>query len=750
LGRVRETALGAYTHQELPFERLVEELQPARTLQHNPIVQVLFQLWRADRARFQVQGIEAIEFAPEQSASKFDLSLTMVEQDDCLGGACTFNTDLFDPETIACLLRQFTTLLERIAADPDAPIDTYSLVTDDGLLPDPAQPLPRPPYPALLDSFAARVRAAPERTAIEAAGRGWTYRELADSAEKLAEQLASLGVGPGDVVAIRGATSFGLIASLLGVLSCRGVILPIDSHTPTQRQQLMLDQSGARHLLLVETPAPSGGELLQRDTVRVHHVDPTSGRLRWSAVSEALEATPTRRPPDPEDPAYVFFTSGTTGIPKAVLGVHRSLDHFLAWQRSTFGIGPDDRCPQLVNLSFDPVLRDVFLPLTSGATLCLPPADLQVHQVASWLARERITLVHVVPSLAQAWIDALATDERIEPLRWVFLAGEPLTDTLARRLRQATSEQCGIVNLYGPTEATMVKCFHLLPPEPSPGIQPIGRALPQTQALVLADNGRLCGVGEVGEVVLRTPYLTRGYLNVPEENQRRFIPNPFRADPDDLVYRTGDLGRFRWDGSLVWLGRRDQQLKILGVRIEPGEVAAQLMLHPAVRSCAVFGHPEGPTPDRLVAYVVADGKVTPAALRAHLAERLPPVMVPSGYVFLPELPLGANGKLDRRAVPVPEAARPPEETSEEPRSPIEEAVASIWCEVLRVDHVPIHADFFALGGHSLRATQVLARVQTALGVTLPARTMFETPTVAGLAAAIVQRLTPDRQPPTRR
>jgi amino acid adenylation domain-containing protein len=449
----------------------------------------------------------------------------------------------------------------------------------------------------------------------------------------------------------------------------------------------MLEQSEAKHLLLVETAGPSGEDPLGLDGVRVHYVDPASGGLNPPNGSGTAFVAGAAAP-GPHDPAYVFFTSGTTGVPKAVLGVHASLDHFLAWQRTTFGIGLDDRCAQLVNLSFDPVLRDIFLPLTSGATLCLPPADLPAFQVAAWLAREGITLVHVVPSLAQAWFEHLGADERIGSLRWVFLAGEPLSDTLARRIRGATSPRCGIVNLYGPTEATMVKCYHVLPPEPSPGIQPVGRTLPETQALVLGDSGRLCGVGEVGEIVLRTPYLTRGYLNAPDEQRRRFVPNPFRTDPEDLVYRTGDLGRYRWDGSLLWLGRRDHQLKILGVRIEPEEVAAQLMLHPSVKACAVLGHPEGPTPEILVAYVVTDGRDVAATFRAHLAERLPPAMVPSAYVFLPAIPLGPNGKIDRRSVPPPETVPPAEEGDDVPRGPVEEAVAAIWCEVLRLERVP--------------------------------------------------------------
>ena len=293
------------------------------------------------------------------------------------------------------------------------------------------------------------------------------------------------------------------------------------------------------------------------------------------------------------DPAYIFFTSGTSGVPKAVLGSQKGLSHFLRWQRETFGVGPGDRCSQLIGLSFDAVLRDIFLPLTSGSSLHLPDRreDTGSSRIVSWLEREGITILHTVPSVAQSWLSALPVGARLARLRWTFLTGEPLTGGLVRRWISAFPKAGRIVNLYGPTETTLVKCFYIVPEDPPAGIQPVGHPLPDTQALILTEGPQLCGIGEVGEIVLRTPFRSLGYVNAIREQQDRFVPNPFRIDGDDVVYRTGDRGRYRLDGSVAIHGRFDDQVKIRGVRVEPAEVAAVLSGHRSVASCVVVPRP---------------------------------------------------------------------------------------------------------------------------------------------------------------
>jgi acyl-coenzyme A synthetase/AMP-(fatty) acid ligase len=326
----------------------------------------------------------------------------------------------------------------------------------------------------------------------------------------------------------------------------------------------------------------------------------------------------------------------------------------------------------------------------------------------------------------------------LSSLRWVFFSGEPLTGVLVRRWRSLLPGTAGIVNLYGPTETTMAKCFYVVPPTTETGVQPVGNALPDTQALVLSENNHQCGVNEPGEVVIRTPFGTRGYVNAPEENQNRFIPNPFRDDVADVLYRTGDRGVYRQDGALMVLGRLDDQVKIHGVRIEPAEVSAVLDQHPDARTCTVVGRQDAGGPVSLVAYVVArQPGMTGAVLRAYLAERLPAAMVPAAFVFLERMPLTPNGKINRAALPPPltvTAAAHPGFIA--PRTQLEQFLAALWLTTLQTATVGVHDDFFELGGHSLLATEVTARIRKDLEIELPVRVLFEAPTVAQLAERI--------------
>jgi amino acid adenylation domain-containing protein len=442
-------------------------------------------------------------------------------------------------------------------------------------------------------------------------------------------------------------------------------------------------------------------------------------------------------------PAYVFCTSGTTGRPKAILGCHKSLSQFLEWQRDTFNVGPQDRVAQLTSLSFDVMLRDVFLPLTSGATLCLPTFTeaLEPAEVFRWLEKERVSILHVVPSRAEFWLDNAAGEDPLPALRLVFFSGEPLTDGLVKRFRKKLAPGAEIVNLYCPTETTLIRCYYRVPREPLPGVQPIGKPIPHTQALVLNRAGQLCGVGESGEIVIRTPFRTLGYLNSPAGSG--FAKNPFTADDGDLFYYTGDLGRFRPDGTLEILGRKDDQIKIHGVRIEPAEIAAVLQEHPAIMSCAVVPIRKPPEPMHLAAYIVPamTGSVSAEELRRFLQPRLLPAMIPTAFVFLQRLPLTPSGKLDRAALPVPEREGPDRNANFlPPRTPLEGIIAALWCDVLGLQRVGIDDNFFDLGGDSLKAVVLVARLQARFGVELRVRTIFDRPTVAGLALTVMQQM----------
>jgi amino acid adenylation domain-containing protein len=545
------------------------------------------------------------------------------------------------------------------------------------------------------------ARDTPDHVAVRQGDATWTYGRLWTHSGELAAAVRAAGVRPGDAVAVCGTQSCALVGALLAVLRSRAVLVSIDPSLPAARIATMLYE--AKVHVVVDC---GGAEALAP-------VLAANGRQRLLATATASE---TLDEPRIEDAAYIFFTSGTTGVPKGILGTHDGLAHFLEWQRTRFGIAVSDRCAQLTGLSFDVVLRSIFLPLTSGATLCLPE-QADPDAIVPWLIASEATLVHVVPSLAQVWLAKLPATVVGRTLRYVFFAGEPLSDVLVRSWRRVFPA-CTVVNLYGPTETTLAKCHYVVPDPPDPGIQPVGFPLPSTEVIVVDE-----------EVLIRTPFRTRGYINAPDELWR------FQAwgdDPDDIVYRTGDRARLRADGALALMGRVDDQVKIRGVRIEPAEVSAVLAGHPRVVACFVAAVLQ-PEP-ALVAYVV--GAASAAELRTFLAERVMAPLIPAYFVALDALPLTPNGKVDRKALPPPDRSA----SYVAARTRTERVLADIWVDALGVAQVGIDDDFFELGGHSLLAMRIVSRIRDAFAVDLPGRVLFDAPTVAAVAAEIDRSL----------
>jgi amino acid adenylation domain-containing protein len=591
-----------------------------------------------------------------------------------------------------------------------------------------SRPIDRPSQSLVVDDFSNWAARHPDAAAI-AAEKTWTYAELNTASLELARSLLRLHCGSQPVVAISGPSSGGMAASLLGVWRAAGVILPIDPSLPPGRKRQMVARANASCAIVLDA-AQSAEEWLNGIPI----VDP------------CMEPQAFPRYPDLHEdaPAYIFFTSGSTGRPKGILGCHSGLSHFLGWQREQFGVGPGYRVAQLANLSFDVMLRDFFLPLTCGATLCIPGQRDRAN-VAEWLRAQEINLVHAVPSMAETWIANVPAGFTLPALRWLFFAGEPLVDTAVRAWRKV-APNAGIVNLYGPTETTLAKCFYVVPEQPDPGIQAIGRPLPQCEALVLDRENRLCAAGEEGEIVLRTPFATRGYLS-PEDDQRlSFRPNPFREDPLDIMYWTGDRGRYRQDGELEFRGRADDQVKIRGVRIEPAEVAAVLRRHPHVQACFVTGSGSG-NEAFLRAYVVSkpEKKPSAAALRGFAAAFLPNAMLPASFTFLPSLPLLPNGKIDRASLATLTAEREREGREiAPPRNELEEGLAKVWGRVLGSPRIGIHDNFFLIGGDSLKAMQVASELRKLVRRDVPLRLMFERPTILELSEALIEIDSPGR------
>ncbi|MEJ2379212.1 MAG: amino acid adenylation domain-containing protein, partial [Pseudolabrys sp.] len=737
LTRVRETALSAYTHQDLPFEKLVEELSPERNINRNPLFDAIINYIDGAEPALDLFGLVTEQFALPSVSAKFAMTLDVRPQADSVGLRLIYQTELFSPARIESILEQYVYLLEQIATAPTKSINTYSLITARAraFLPDPRAPIEVRPQQCILTEVMNWARSTPERVAVSVGSADWTYAELTGRAASLSSTLREIGIGRGDVVAIMGPRGFELVATMLGILMSGGAFLTIDPTLPAQRKKVMLREARVKLLCLIGSFNKEDRHLGIDGTLRVLQVDPDpASRAEDPRWPDRAWSMPTIQE---DDPAYVFFTSGSTGQPKAILGCHKALSHFLHWQRDTFMIGPEDRVSQLTGLLFDPFLRDVFLPLTSGARLCLPTEN-DLLDTIGWLKRERITVVNTGPTVLQSWLFEPDEQVELEDLRWLFLSGEPLTDALIGKWRRRISGSAQLVNLYGPTETTMVRCFYPIPPEVTQGVQPVGSSLPETQALVLNSSGSMCGIGEIGEIVLRTPYRSLGYLNLPKESELRFRPNPFRNDESDLIFFTGDRGRYRADGLLEIAGRVDDQVKIRGVLVHPGEVTAALARHEAVSECFVLARQDKHGQHQLVGYAVAhkDKHLDAHDLRAYLSDQLPQALVPSTFVFLNSLPVLPNGKVDRRALPAPEG-RSVEDSNVAPRTPTEKALANIWCDVLDLKQVGVNDNFFELGGHSLLAAQVISRVRNVLKTEIiVVRSIFEKPTIASLAKRI--------------
>ncbi|HEX7241008.1 MAG TPA: amino acid adenylation domain-containing protein, partial [Longimicrobiaceae bacterium] len=723
LGRVRETTLGAFAHQDLPFERLVEELHPERSLAHTPLFQAMLALQNTARGELRMGDLELAPLrAGGGETARFDLALTAEEADGELRGAITYRAGLWDRSTVERMAAHLATLLESLAARPGRPVGEAGLLTpaerarllDAGY---PRRDFRRESVHALFAEQAART---PDAVAVAAAGGTLTYAGLDRRADRLARHLRGRGVGPEVGVGIFMERSTELVVALLAVLRAGGAYVPLDPSYPAERLAFTLADSGARVVL-----AQAGLE------ERL----PELGGVEVVRVDEApAEAPPF--PPDvfPDGLAYVIYTSGSTGTPKGVAMTHGALTSHLQWLQRAYPLSADDRVLQKTPLGFDASVWELWAPLLAGATLVMAPPD--AHRDPAALARvvesERITVFQGVPSL----LAAMAEDgelERCAGLRLLFSGGEALPAELAERARAATGAE--VVNLYGPTEACIQSVTHRYAGGGTGATVPIGRPVDNVRAVVLDRRGEPVPTGVPGELHLGGAQLARGYLGRPELTAERFVPDPFGEEPGARLYRTGDRVRWLAEGALEFLGRVDEQVKVRGFRIEPGEVEAALERHPAVRDAVVVAREDAPGDRRLVAYFAAGGE-PPAAgeLRRHLRAHLPEHMVPSVFVALDALPLTPSGKLDRRALPAPEAGSAQGRVAL--RSVTERALADTWAEVLRVERVGVHDNFFDLGGHSLLATRLVSRVREAFGVELPVRALFEAPTVARLAERV--------------
>ncbi len=728
-GRIRSEALAAYAHQDLPFERLVEELSPERSLAYTPLFQVMVVLQNTPAGELALPGLTLapLDTAGGERSAKHDLTLFLQPAGETLDAASVFRRDLFDHPTVERLLGHFTNFLKAAVADPENSIGELPLLSE----PESAQLLlewndtgaPQARL-CLHEIFAAQAERTPAAIAVEIEEEALTYRELAERAGRLADRLRALGVGPDVLAGICLERSFDLVTALVATLAAGGAYLPLDPEYPRERLALLL--ADARPAVV-----------LTRSDLRPLFGEPPSGAPCVLCVDE--EGLPVAASPisavQPANLACLLYTSGSTGRPKGVMATHAGMVNRLLWAQRVYPLGPQDRVLQSASFSFDFALWEIFAPWLAGARVVLarPGGHRDSAYLVDLIASRGITVAHFIPSMLRVLLEEEGV-ERCRSLRLVLSGGEPLSVELRERFFRRLGAE--LRNQYGPTEASIDVNHWLCHPREGSGAVPIGRPVDNTRILLLDRGLRPVPAGVPGELCIGGVALARGYLGRPELTAERFVPDPWC--PGERLYRTGDVARYRSDGAVEFLGRLDHQVKIRGFRIEPGEIEAVLESLAGVRAAVLEVRGEGPS-RRLVAYVVPQEPptdLTLAGLRAALQGLLPEFMVPSAWVLLPELPLTPNGKLDRRALPEPEAPAGRETTDAVPRTPVEELIAGIWADLLGYARVGIHDDFFDLGGHSLLATRVVSRIRAACRVELPLRTLFEAPTVAGLAAAV--------------
>jgi amino acid adenylation domain-containing protein len=767
LRRVREVCLGAYTHQDIPFDRIVEEINPARDLSRNPLFQVMFNMADTSERLLKLEGCQINKLSYFEPEAKFDITLYAPEKNGRIELAIVYNTDLFGAARIVKMLDQLQYLLSQVVVHPEESIDWYSLVPPAvrAILPDPTEALDETwegSIQTFLSKQAARV---PDRLAVVDPNNAWTYGELDARSNQLAHYLSESGIQRGDKVAIYAHRSCPLVWALLGVLKAGAAFFILDPAYPVPRLIDYLRIGGADGWLQIEG-AGALPEALEE------YVAGLSCRLRLvlpplaTAMARGFLAEYSTDDPGiivgPDDPAYLAFTSGSTGQPKGVLGRHGPITHFLPWQENAWNLKATDRFSLLSGLSYSHLHRDVFTSLFMGATLHIPhPGDIRSpERLADWLERNAITILHLTPALGQL---LRTVQERTVPsVRRVFFGGDVLTWHDVAQTREF-APNASVVSFYGATETQRaVGHYDVLEKvaktdDEANQAVPLGRGVKDVQLLMLNPGRQLAGIGELGELYVRSPHLAEGYIGDDELTREMFLQNPFTGKPVDRLYRTGELGRYMPDGHVELVGRRDRRVNIRGFRVELAEIEAVLRQHPAIKENAVVtardderskpGRSENLSSTiqnpkmgrRLVAYIVArsDRLNLTDEVRGFLAQRLPDYMVPSYVVLLDRLPLTPNGKVDYEALaaedPLPSAS---ESATLSPRTDVESALSEIFAEVLGIDRVGLYDNFFHLGGHSLLAAQVASRIRESFHVGIELRSFLEAPTVAALAKQV--------------
>lgn len=732
LNRVREVCLGAYAHQDMPFEKLIDELQLERSLSYTPLFQVMLVLQNTPAETLELEGLKSSSMTIEGHTTKFDLTIFMTETEQGLSGTIEYRTDLFNPDSIHRLISHFQTLLKSIISDPRQPISALALLTPaerHQLIYDRNQT--RRHYPPqlclhqLIEQQAART---PDAIALVFAQQQLSYRQLNERASQLANFLRLRGVRSDQCVGLLMQRSVEMVVSLLAILKAGAAYLPLDPEYPRERLRLMVEDSAAEVVL---TQSQLKESLEGHPEWQVISVDE-----EWSSIAQQELENPDAEV-EAHNLAYVIYTSGSTGRPKGVMISHRAICNRLLWMQETFPICAGDAVLQKTPLSFDVSVWEFFWPLMEGARLVI--AEPGGHRDSAYLVRliteQQVTVLHFVPSMLQVFLEEDDVEQCVSSVRQVICSGEALSSALVTRFRERLSE-VKLANLYGPTEAAVDVTSWACEWEGKLDHVPIGRAIANTEIYLLDDHLELVPDGHPGELYIGGVGLVRGYLNRPDLTAQYFVPHPFSTTPGARLYRTGDLACYLPGGDIEYLGRRDHQVKVKGFRIELGEIEAALESHPSVSQCAVVTRTGQDEQTRLIAYITNPSRSEPhiLELQDYLKERLPHYMMPTRFLMVEEMPLTLNGKIDRKALSVLEVKElTPEVAYAVPRTEVEQLLAGIWQDVLGIESVGIHDNFYRLGGDSILSIQIIARARQA-GLHLTPHDILEHQSVSELAA----------------
>jgi len=735
LGRVKQASLGAQAHQDVPFEMLVEDLQPERNMSHSPLFQVMFVMNNAPLSRLELEGLDIRLTEIENKTTKFDLILNITDSDKAgLMAKLEFNTDLFDLSTMQNFIRHYQNILASVLADPGQPVSALNLFDRDELETilmkwnrSPREYKDSRLIPQLFRESAALY---PEKTALKVGQEKLTYQELDQASDLLARQLLEKGLKSGDIVGLCTGRSAATLSAMLAIFKSGGVYLPLDASYPAARLQYMFDDAGAAFLMttieyknLIKTTLPP--------LLLPEHFSPDRPAGKPQVKIE------------PGQTAYIIYTSGSTGQPKGVEISHEVIANHSLAMADYYEYTTEDNVLEFAALNFDASIEQILPPLLRGATVIMRDDDIwDSYQFAQKMREHDFTMINP----PTAYWSQLAADWALKPetvppnrLRLVIIGGDILKPEALTNWRRAGLGQTRILNAYGPTEATITATICEVPDTSGPGRVPIGKPLPNREIYILDEHGHPVPAGLPGELYIGGSLLAKGYLNRPELTAERFVTRKLPGLPEKRLYRSGDQVRFLSDGSLDFLGRVDFQVKIRGFRIEPGEIENLLSSHPAIRENVVIAATDTSGAKRLAAYLALrpEQEAGDEDLRQFLSTKLPDYMIPSIFIRLDELPKAPSGKINRRSLPAADFSSVA--VSREyvaPRTKTEEELCRIVAEILNIEKVGVFDNFFLLGGHSMQATQVVSRIRESFDADLSLRRLFENPTVDGIAGAI--------------